>query len=989
MNKLGAITAIMLLAPGLVVSAPIAQQQTLSKSFEFRFFDTDLAANGQTDFKGQTAVLDTDQRIEFLRQYAEFAKDFFNDHDLDKQVVTDAEVRTLLKNLKPQPLPRIRTTIPLKNWKWTAHKQGLTKQRAQDLETWRKIPGVSIRNRTLTFLDEKVKLRRTFPPQFWRFSIQFRAKAPATTKRQTFHLSDNDKIAATVGFNHNGRIFYNSENTEFQSDPYTADRWYEFKIEVDLADRANRYNLYLDGKLIADYVKLQNHPLANINTFSLEGTKQLTLDDIRLTGHTPTEDIKTPYTITTLLDENFQTPPRIDGWNRLKYDDAAWQSAQLPKVHGGERFAGQDLYLRKTIHLASFTRANLNVETLDPGGQIWINGRLAETLKNRHPAKIDITKYLKPDSTNLIAVKVDHFRVQTPMHHTPSDLNIGWFAGRMSLDLTAQTYIDDIFVYAKDVSDPARVNARILINNTTEKPFDAIATINLYPWYPSEGSVPVATAEFPAAVAAATTKLLENTISVPQPKLWSFQNPNLYKVEVILKNTSAEPIDDYVITTGLRTISQRGGAFRINQNPEMLNGAQIMGFRLPLDKIATWNRCPPIEWLAKELLMTKKMNGNMMRVHVHAWQDPARGVNDPRLAEIADQLGIMFIWTTTAWIRTGQPWGVDFDGYPKYMKQVYNHPSIVMWEAANHPNTFKEHDPAESNRFCEKVYDTIYPVDPSRLISLTSHIRHLHFGNDLGSTDQLNNPVTPTAAWTAPMVTRGNQDSITGYGKDWSILRKWPDPYTKDFLDSPHRAYFNFEHEESIAQPNWSLAKGKPWYKLQSYEWDYDKGSIGRRLTADEWLQSQAWQAFSAYESMKKQRLLDYDGFSWCCLHGGPNNATYKKPVIDSLGHAKLAFYTNKMAFQNILAATSNVDIVYGPEDKIFPVIINLGPTRTVNLRILVLTTEKKVICSELYTNIKLPPGRTATPLPPFKPAFPSKGHYAIEYHITSGQADK
>jgi len=985
MNKLCAITAIMLLAAGLVTAAPVVPQQTLSNSFEFRFFDTDLAANGQTDFKGETAVFDTDQRIEFLRKYAEFAKHFFNDPDLNKQVVTDIEVRTLLKNLKPKPLPRIRKSIPLKNWKWTGYTQGLADQSAENLQAWRKIPGVSIKYGTLTFVDEKVKLRRTFPSQSWRFSIQFRAKAPTAAKRQTFYLCHNDNIALTIGFNDNGRIFYNSEKSEFQSALYAADRWYEFKIEVDLADGANRYNLYLDGELKADYAKLQNPHFSGINTFSVEGTKQLTLDDIRLIGHAPIEDVKMPYTITTLLDENFQTPPRIDGWTRLQYDDTAWQTAQLPKVHGGERFAGQDLYLRKTIHLPSFNRANLNVETLDPSGQIWINGRLAQKLKNRHPAKIDVTKYLKPNGTNLIAVKVDHFRIKTPMQHTPSDFNIGWFAGRMSLDLTAQTYIDDVFAYAKDVSDPARVNARIRINNTSEKPFNAIATINLYPWYPSEGSVPVATAEFPADVAAGNSATLENTISVPHPKLWSFQNPNLYKLEVILKNASGDPIDDYVITTGLRTISQKGGTFRINQKPEMLNGAQIMGFRLPLDKIATWNRCPPVEWLAKELLMVKKMNGNMMRVHVHAWQNPARGINDPRLAEIGDQLGIMFIWTTTAWIRTGQPWGVDFDGYPKYMKQVYNHPSIVMWESANHPNTFKEHDPEESNRFCEKVYNTIYPVDPSRLISLTSHMRHLHFGNDLGSTDQKNNPITPTPAWTAPMVTRGNQDSITGYGKDWSVLRKWPDSYTKDFLDSPHRAYFNFEHEESIAQPNWNLAKGKPWYKLQSYEWDYDKGSIGRLLTANEWLQSQAWQAFSAYESMKKQRILDYDGFSWCCLHGGPNTATYKKPIIDSLGNAKLGFYTNKMAFQNILAGSSNVDIAYGPDDKISPVIINLGPERTVNLRISILNTANQVVAFKLYPNINLHPGRSVTQLSPFKPQFPSKAHYAIQYHITTG----
>ncbi len=244
----------------------------------------------------------------------------------------------------------------------------------------------------------------------------------------------------------------------------------------------------------------------------------------------------------------------------------------------------------------------------------------------------------------------------------------------------------------------------------------------------------------------------------------------------------------------------------------------------------------------------------------------------------------------------------DFEGYPKYIKQVYNHPSIVMWEVTNHPYPAKPYTIEESNAFYRKVYQTIYPVDPSRLISPTSENLLTRFGNDAGTVDTDGNPVHAVAEYTAPMITRGNQDSYTGYGKTWDLLRKIPSAYHQDFLNSRERAYFNFEHEESISQPNWSLMKGKPWYMIPSYEWDYDKGSIGRKLDYDEWLESQAWQAFSAWESMKKQRLCDYDGFSWCCLHGGPNMGTYRKPLVDCLDHAKLSYYVNRMIFQKVVA---------------------------------------------------------------------------------------
>ncbi len=267
---------------------------------------------------------------------------------------------------------------------------------------------------------------------------------------------------------------------------------------------------------------------------------------------------------------------------------------------------------------------------------------------------------------------------------------------------------------------------------------------------------------------------------------------------------------------------------------------------------------------------------------------------------------------------------------------------------------------------------------------MTSYIHRLKYANDAGTIDHQGNPITPAPEWTAPMVTRGNQDSYMGYGREWTVLRKAPDfeyrPYLQEYLNNDQRAYFNFEHEESIGQPNWNLAKGKPWYQLQSYEWDYDTGSIGRRLTEEEWLESQGWQAFSAYEAMKKQRLLDYDGFSWCCLHGGMNTVTYKKPLIDFLGHAKLAYYANRMAFQNTLAGSDNVDVVYGPHDIISPVVLNLGPARTLNLTIVVRDMTSKEIHRKEYRKVQVPEGRTVTALEGFRPDYPEDGYYAIEY---------
>ncbi|MBN1291970.1 MAG: glycosyl hydrolase family 2 [Candidatus Latescibacteria bacterium] len=960
-------------------SPPIFCQE-LSHSFEFRYVSDKSEANGETDFKGETEVFDTEERINFLRNYAEYAKDFFHDPELNTEVVTDKEVEDLLSDLKKQPLPSTRRRIPLDEWKWIGSRPGIQDEERNNIAWWNNLSGITVKEDMLVLTGSNVKVTKTFDPLTWRFKFEWRAMVPQRDKRLTFTFSNNGQQTLVTGFRENGQMFYTDWGEEKDYKAYESDRWYSFVLEGDLTE--NRYNLYVDGSLAADFVLFNEQNTASITSFTIEGSKGAQFDDFLGISFVPTGDVRVPYSMVISIDEDFTVRPEIEGWNSPDYDDSAWGMAKLPKVHGGKRYAGEDLYLRTRIHADKYERAVLNVETLDPGGEIWVNGEIAAVIDNRHPACVDISEYLKPDADNLLAVRVKHIYSEDPMGHAPDDKNIGWFAGRMSVDLTPKVFIDDVYNYTRYVSDPVSVSTNIVLKNGTPQPYSGFITVNWYQWYPQESRTPAASLYVPVWVRAWGDKTLNEIIDITGAKIWTFDNPNLYKVEVILEDESEKPVDDYVVTTGIRTVRQDGGVFRINGKPEMLNGAQTMGFRVPIENNATWNRCAPEEWNARELLMIKKMNGNLLRVHVHAWQGPSGNINDPRIPEIADQLGVMLIWGTTAWIRSLEGFAVDFEGYPKYMRQVYNHPSIVMWEASNHPNQFKNYDVSESNAFVEKVYGTIYPVDQSRLISVSSFIGHLHYGNDAGTVDYQGNKMLPTLAWTAPKVTRGNQDSITGYGKLWSVLRTWPSAYYKDFLESRERAYFNFEHEESIGQPNWSLVKGKPWYKLQSYEWEYDEGSIGRKLTADEWQESQAWQAFSAYEAMKKQRILDYDGFSWCCLHGGANSGTYKKPLIDCYSHAKLAFYVNAMVFQRVLAGSSDVDVVYGSEDKITPVILNLGDSRTVNLTVIIKNMDKKEISRQTYADVKLTEGRTITMMPEFKPNFPAQGYYAVEYIV-------
>lgn len=249
--------------------------------------------------------------------------------------------------------------------------------------------------------------------------------------------------------------------------------------------------------------------------------------------------------------------------------------------------------------------------------------------------------------------------------------------------------------------------------------------------------------------------------------------------------------------------------------------------------------------------------------------------------------------------------------------------------------------------------------------------------------------------WTADLICRGNMDYILGYGNDWSALREWPNVkdehlpnwmettrYIPSYLESKERVYFNFEHDEIIGQPNWNLYKGKPMYHIKSYEREYDEGSIGRELEFDEWLTSQAWQALGAYETIKKCRIVDYDGLSWCNLRGGQNTVTYQKSLVDYYGQPKLAYYAHRMAFGNVLACSGNVDMVYGPDDTIPVIVMNIGERKTVTVKISVLSPGNTVAYETEIKDITLAEGRTVTNAGEVKLAELPDGIYSIKYEV-------
>ncbi|MDZ7721254.1 MAG: glycoside hydrolase family 2 TIM barrel-domain containing protein [candidate division KSB1 bacterium] len=953
----------------MLIACGGAKKENTFRSFEFRYVSADTAANGETDLKGPTAVFDLDERLKFLRNYAAYSKYFYNDPHLNTHVVDHKDVQAALKRLKPQPQPTVREQIALDDWSYLGYKSGQRQTELGNIASWEEMDHAQVVDGALHL--SAGTLCKSVPPQDWRMKWSFRIKPLDTLQ----HIAIRFSNAAETGLNQSGMIYTVTEGDTLSTDAYRPNHFYRFTVEIDL--ETGRYNVWIDDELIADFVPLiQNNP---VTEFNIETSHAAILDDLWGVGYTVYEHGSRthPYLINTFMDQDFTARPVPDGFETPDYDDSSWQTVPYQRyAHGGERRRGETLYLRHRINIKDFDLARLNIESIRPEGDVYINGNHIQRV-GRIPESLDVTHWLRPGEENLIAVKVRPYQVEQVRHHMSTDKWSSWFAGLMTLDLMDSTYVKDAFVYTDYIDETAHVNVQVNAACRNKDGFSGELVTEFYPWYPKEEERAARTTT-PVQLSGGEMKMIHETITVDNPRLWTTERPNLYKVRIQLQNQTGKTVDDYVLTTGLRTISQDSGTFRINGEPEVLFGPLVFNQPYPLEHVSQWMFSPPPSKWVETILECKKMNSNAIRMSVH--DKRMAGVNDKRLVQIGDQMGMMFIWQTPCWIREGSVKDFDFDAFGRYMQQVHNHPSIVMWQPGNHPGNY-------SPEWFGKVMQVISGQDPSRLISPAADLDHMAL--DAFPADDSD----AIPGWTHPQLARGNMEQTAAYGKDWRVIRRLGtgidervadcnDKRRLEYLNSDSHAWFDYESEETIGMPNWSLHQGKPYYRMYSYEKDYNIGNLGRILELSEWNESQAWQALTAYEAYRKKRWLDYDGMNWCPLRGGPNTATYMKPVIEYSGEAKLSFYALQMVYQRVLAGSRNVDLVYGPHDAIPVIVMNIGNAKTVDVNAVAKTLDGKQVAFTEFKKVSLAAGRTVTDIGIWKPELKSGQYYGFEYEV-------
>lgn len=479
---------------------------------------------------------------------------------------------------------------------------------------------------------------------------------------------------------------------------------------------------------------------------------------------------------------------------------------------------------------------------------VWINGRKAGTQNSLCvPHEYDITRYVRPGKCR-IAIRVDN-RIKDinvgPDSHSITDQTQGnWngIVGRICLQTTPRTYLEDIQVYPEPEQRLARV--KIVVKGSG----DAMIKLSARSFNTDKmHSVPPVRQEVKVKNGSAETEILlplgEDML------LWDEFDPALYKLTAEL--TAEKKTDIKEVQFGMRRFEIKGKWFYVNGRKTILRGT-VENCNFPLTGY------PPMDVKSWERVFRICRSYGLNHMRFHSYCPPEAAF------QAADLVGFYLQPEGPSWPNHGPKLGLGqpIDNYLMdetiaLTKEYGNYASYCMLACGNEP----------SGRWVEWVtqfVDYWEKNDP----------RRVYTGASVGNGWQ----------WQPR-----NQYHVKAgaRGLTWSKQQ----PSTRDDyrfqsrIDTVKQPYVSHETGQWCAFPNFNeIRKYTGVNKARNFE-------IFRDILADNHMSSQAHQFMMAsgklqalcykYEIEKTLRTPDYAGFQLLALNDYSGQGTALVGVLD------------------------------------------------------------------------------------------------------------
>lgn len=331
----------------------------------------------------------------------------------------------------------------------------------------------------------------------------------------------------------------------------------------------------------------------------------------------------------------------------------------------------------------------LRFEGVDSAFTVWLNGKdVGYSQGSRNPSEFDITEYVNLEGDNILAVEVYQRCDGTYIEDQDQWWLSGIFRDVWIHKFPQKSHFEDIKVLPTLDDEYKHAKLRVTVDlSTPEK-------IGLKLLDPAGSEV------IQGTVSGQQSTVVE--FNVDEPLKWTAEMPNLYTLVLSLPDCALTE------RVGFRRVELVKGVFSVNGNPIKLRGVNRH------EHHPDFGRAVPYEWLKTDLLLMKQHNINAIRTSHY--------INDPRLYELADELGlwildeadlechgIFIVGGDGNKMLSGNPdWEEAYlDRARQMVMRDYNHPSIIIWSLGNESGYGSNH---------RAMYDYIKSVDTSRPI---------------------------------------------------------------------------------------------------------------------------------------------------------------------------------------------------------------------------------------------------------------------------------
>ncbi|MCH2114691.1 MAG: hypothetical protein MK171_07255 [Pirellulales bacterium] len=423
-----------------------------------------------------------------------------------------------------------------------------------------------------------------------------------------------------------------------------------------------------------------------------------------------------------------------EGAQKAGFDDASWQSVQVPHDWGiaGPYSEDNSVSLSEFMPYVRWTKPGaggflprgigwyrcaitlpkdyagkrifVEFDGVYRNSQVWVNGHPVGQQESGYLGYVcDLTDHVTLGAANTLAVKVDARKKE------------GWWYEGAGIYRPVRLVVTDplhVPQWGTSVTTPsidgqaATVNMKTVVQNDSARAATCRLETRIVD---SEGNI-AGRHEASHAIAAGGNFKFDQDIQVQRPTLWSPENPYLYKVISQVSRDGAV-VDNYETPLGIRTFffdPELG--FFLNAKRYKLKGV------CNHDDIAGLGVAVPWRIHQQNIEFLKAAGGNFLR--------SAHNPHSPETLDACDRLGVL-VWDETRYFDDTDS---ALESIREMIRRDRNHPSIVVWSMGNEET--KEATP-EGVRILKRMHEVCKNEDPTR----PSAIAQAHGWNKLGFSD--------------------------------------------------------------------------------------------------------------------------------------------------------------------------------------------------------------------------------------------------------------